>query len=100
MKQYVILAAVICLSGLGACRSACVIDSDPQDATVYVDGERLGNTPSSITFSNWAFRYNYKIRVEKPGYESEERIISKRVNFWGVQSWPANVFFRLRRHGN
>ena len=76
-KQTTILIALLCsLTLLWNCTSSTVIETIPPGATLYINGEIMGETP---------FQYSDKkiagtalaIRIKKPGYKTLRRIITK-----------------------
>ena len=52
---------------------ALIIDGSPADATVYVDGNKMGTTPLMI---NKLLVGSHKIRLEKDGYEKYEKTMT------------------------
>lgn len=76
-SQILSLTAVIfTLFLLSSCTSTTRITSEPSGATVYVDGQRVGETPyvhedSRISFSKTL------ITLEKPGYEDYHIVLRK-----------------------
>lgn len=116
-----LLIILCCLVG---CPATTAINSDPQGANVFLDGEFEGVTPLPVRLSDWSNETT--IKCEKVGYKSQERLIMKRVSTthgvtygtasvynyktnsmgtaWGMQNtmqttseWPTDVFFKLEK---
>ena len=69
-RRLLALAATAVLLGPG-CQSVhrrLTIRSEPPGALVYVDGERIGFTPASISYDYYATR---RIELVKDGFETE-----------------------------
>ena len=96
MRAHVTIAVLGAVLGTVGCSSYCQIDSVPQGATVTVDGQVIGKTPVSYGFSNSGFRYNYDVRADLEGYESDLQIVKPAMDAWGSGSWPSALIFRLR----
>lgn len=107
------------------CTTLVPVNTDPSGAKVFVDGVLAGISPCEVGLSGESAR----VRVEKEGYESAERIVRKgkervvygigtatatgfgpygRSSFatgTGTQmhvvpgQWPREIFIRLRRMG-
>lgn len=84
------------LVGLAGCYSQVIVDSDPQGATVTLDGEAKGKTPVTLDIDPVGMKYSYKLDVSLQGYDSESQMIRLYQTFWGPR-WPDRVFVRLRR---
>jgi hypothetical protein len=73
MKKTITLKAVtLCLAGtvlLSSCASTTLIQSNPQGANLYIDGEKVGRTPYSYTDTKIVGSATM-IRLEKDGYET------------------------------
>lgn len=54
---------------------AITINSEPEDAKVYVDGQLMGKTPLSVSMKKSLS--SHEIRVQKDGYNDVTRIIEK-----------------------
>ncbi len=52
------------------------INSDPQKATIYINGNRMGETPLPI---NWSHKTPVTITFKKDGYEDKTYIINTKV---------------------
>lgn len=85
-KVYVFAAMVILACLLGGCGSTSkvikdmVITSEPSGATVFLDGDKIGETPLKVqTFFTWNKEELYNsllrrvIQVKKEGFESQTR---------------------------
>jgi PEGA domain len=55
--------------------------SIPQGATVYVDGEEVGQTPLKLPLAR---DMNHKVRIELAGYPTYERDIKTGFNGWVI----------------
>lgn len=82
---------------LWGCSQTCVIDSDPQGATIFVDGAPIGQTPTSYDFSIAGLRFSYEIKAQLTGYETEVQVVKSHTDAYGTTAWPDNIFFRLRQ---
>jgi len=99
MRKSLLVPALAAIAALGACKSACLVDSDPQGAAVSLDGKEVGKTPTSVKFANSGFRYSYEVRADLPGHESQIQHVQSHTDAWGRKSWPNMLFFRLRPGG-
>lgn len=83
--------ALLHLSFVGSgCSQSTVIRTSPADARVYIDGEELHS--NSFQYGRWIGN-EYRMRVEAPGYKTEERILDVHVASWaaiamGPLWWP------------
>lgn len=65
----VMIGAVFSLTVMSGCTSSTVINSNPQGATLFVNGERVGTTP--YTYSDAAIVASTReVRLELDGYET------------------------------
>lgn len=61
---------------LTGCSSSTMLRSNPTGATVFVDGERLGQTP--VQFSSTAIvGTSHQVRLELPGYQTTNAQFSR-----------------------
>jgi hypothetical protein len=96
MRTGLITLAVATFLMVG-CTSTCLIDSEPQGATIYVDGEKIGETPTSHGFSTSGFVYEYEVKADLAGHQTEIQEVKSHTDAWGNRSWPDRLFFRLAR---
>lgn len=68
---------------------AISINSDPEGAKVYIDGQLMGNTPLSI--SEKKSLSSHEIRLEKEGYNGVSRTLEKSYDPVAI----LNVFWDL-----
>jgi hypothetical protein len=66
------------------------VNSNPSGAQVYLNGERVGVTPTTVSLDR---EESGRIRIEKSGYESVSVERSKEFNGWVIGSiclgiWP------------
>ena len=71
--------------------SGCVerlmaVRSEPEGATVYLDGERVGETPIDIPFTWYGTR---ELVLEKPGFREIREKVALRPPWW---QWPGLDF--------
>ena len=62
------------------------VRSEPEGATVYLDGERVGETPIDIPFIWYGTR---EIVLEKRGYREARELVALRPPWW---QWPVLDF--------
>lgn len=95
MKPYVlkmVAVTVIAAAFLICCEASktkqIIINSEPQGATIYVNGEVVGQTPlkRDVTFENKK-KDRHLIVIKKKGYEPQQRYFYFRDD--------ANVLFQL-----
>lgn len=60
-----LILATFLLCATGCVERHVTIESDPSEATVYVNNKLIGVTPVSMTFTHYG---NMAIRIEKAGY--------------------------------
>lgn len=65
MKRLLCLLLVACLTG---CSSTTVINSVPEGATIYLNGERVGTTPYTLSDTKIVGSSN-AIMLKKEGYQ-------------------------------
>ena len=53
------------------------VESDPVQATVFLNGKEFGQTPVTMTVSRWGF---HRLRIEMRGYEPCEIPLEKEFN--------------------
>lgn len=75
--------------------------SVPEKANVYIDDERRGETPLSLTNLNVG---TYDVRVEKKGYESQERSVdlspgAKKVSEFRLESNSGKIMLETEPAG-
>lgn len=71
-KSITLKAVTLCLAGtvlLSSCASTTLIQSNPEGANLYIDGEKVGRTPYSYTDTKIVGSATI-IRLEKDGYET------------------------------
>lgn len=73
---YSAVAVFVLLMFVSSCATTSRIESDPQGAKVYINGDYLGETPLQETLSNFIGN-NYTIRLEKSGYRTLVRVLDK-----------------------
>ncbi len=88
-----LLSACFILIGCGSYQT---IRTDPPGAAIFVDGEHIGESPATYSFSTSGFRYNYKVRAEMKGYYPAEEAVKSHTDFWGSIQWR-DVFLTLRK---
>ena len=59
--------AILMLSLTGCVERRLTINTIPQDATVFLGDEEIGQSPVTVNF-NWYG--DYRVRIEKQGYET------------------------------
>lgn len=122
MYVYKCLFLLFCLLFTG-CGISIAVNSTPNGADVYYDGDHIGKTPIIIKVSD--FSEQALVRCEKKGFSPQERIIVKEyitttsvntmnacVGGYGHSSstatgigtqiqikgrWPAEIYFELKK---
>ena len=100
MKQMMILTLMLTLSSCATLFSdssdELTIDSEPSGATVYLQGERIGETPLKYRLDRETF-IHYGIRLQKEGYETKSFKVNKTfnkvaiLNLTSVLSWATDA---------
>lgn len=113
MASVLIVGLVLtgCATVLQGTSQSIMVDSDPRGATVFVDGQQRGITPTSFTLQKG--RREQVIRVERDGYRVQQRPLTTSYDpvailniFWDLSTtdlitgaaWqyqPNSYFFRL-----
>ncbi len=70
------LVILMVLSTAVGCASTTTIDSDPQGATVTINGQHVGTTPVQYTDSA-TIMARHTVVLEKPGYETSRATLRR-----------------------
>ena len=73
-------------------RTVCV-QSHPQGASVFVDGQRQGSTPTTITLPTYIYG-GKAIVVKKEGYQDQTMIVNTKFQpcgLWNLLFWPGFI---------
>lgn len=73
-------------------RTVCV-DSQPRGASVYVEGQRFGTTPTVITLPNYIYG-GKTVVVKKEGYQDQAMLVNTKFQpcgLWNILFWPGFV---------
>ncbi|HEY9516854.1 MAG TPA: PEGA domain-containing protein [Gemmatimonadaceae bacterium] len=85
MRRILLVFAVLATSGCGTIihgsTQSIGLSSAPTDATVWVDKQELGKTPTIAKLSR---KDNHVIRMELAGYQPFEATITRSVSGWVV----------------
>lgn len=65
-----------CGTILSGHRDKITISSKPEGATIYVDGQRVGETPKKVTLVSTS---DHTVRLEKDGYEPKTATLVRKV---------------------
>lgn len=83
LSVVVIAIAVLMLSGCATVMDSgpdqVRVDSDPEGATIYMDGVNLGQTPTTVSLNR---ERSGMMRFEKEGYEELTIQVNKSFNGW------------------
>jgi hypothetical protein len=90
----VIFVTTLSLSGCATVagdhmRTVCV-HTQPQGAGVYIDGQRQGTTPATITLPNYIYG-GKSVLLKKEGYHDQTLIINTKFQpcgLWNILFWP------------
>ena len=66
-----------CATMLNGTQQEIRMRSKPAGGDVWVNGRRIGTTPTAVSMSRWR---NPRVRIEMPGYEPYEVRLEKRFN--------------------
>ncbi|MCO5168243.1 MAG: PEGA domain-containing protein [Planctomycetes bacterium] len=89
-------ALLAAAAALGGCTSPVLVDSTPQGALLFVDGEPVGRTPITIRALRTQYVRRYDLRLELDGFEPhEQRLERRRALIMGSRGWPPEVHVRL-----
>lgn len=70
-------------------RTVCV-HSQPEGAGIYVDGQRQGTTPATITLPNYIYG-GKSLVVKKEGYHEQAMLVNTQFQpcgLWNILFWP------------
>jgi hypothetical protein len=92
---YIFLISLIFMVVLSSCVTPVRIDSDVPAADVFINGEKVGKTPTVVELSDFIFS-NYDVVIEKEGYTPYYGSIRKEFKtgrfiwgfFGGGITWP------------
>lgn len=73
-NPYILILSTILL--FASCASSTIIDSSPSNAAIYVNGEKVGNTPYKHKDTKIVGSTN-QVRLEKEGYKTYNTTFSK-----------------------
>lgn len=89
------ILSVAMFAALSGCATPCLVESEPQGATVAVDEKTVGATPCTVMLEeNW-LGDSHQVRVSKPGYYAEVRTVAKTGSAFEKPRYPGSVFIRL-----
>lgn len=75
-----VCSLVVAVAFFGACTSSTVINSRPQGARVYLDGQYVGTTPYTMSDTKITGSTT-QVRLEYPGYETANVVIARNEEF-------------------
>src|SRR5689334_19324290 len=75
-----LVAGGLVLLVLEACASSTLIQSQPNGARLYLNGEPVGNTPYTMTDTKMVGSIT-TVRLELPGYETLNTAVSRNEEF-------------------
>lgn len=84
-----VLTAVL----FSSCSTMVRIDSNVEDATIRINGIKVGETPETVELSDF-IGYTYDVQIEKKGYETYRGKLVKEVKVdtfvwgWFTGFWP------------
>jgi hypothetical protein len=92
-----LVAASITVLSLQSCatiagdntRTVCV-NSQPQGAGIYVDGQRRGTTPANIVLPSYIYGGKF-LALKKEGYHEQATVINTKFQpcgLWNLLFWP------------
>jgi len=98
MKNLVVFAVLLGVLGLSACAGRpTLIETDPPEAAITVDGKDVGTSPCSYSFSTSGLRFSYEVRATKDGYAPGVQVVASHTNLWGSVQWPDRVQINLKK---
>ncbi len=74
-------AVVLALALAGCVERIITVRSQPAGATVYVDGDKAGETPCDVKYAWYGTR---KVTIEKAGYASVSRDVELRAPWYQI----------------
>lgn len=89
------LLAVLLLPGVLAGCSSCQINTVPQGATIYLDGEQVGTSPCTVTVGG-LFTSSHSLKAEKQGYHTGHKTVQQAYSVWKGSYWPTEQTLVLR----
>ncbi len=96
-KLFIVLLLLIVIT-LSSCISTTTIeiDSTPQGADIYLDGEKVGKTPLIMEMSNAIGKNNPKVILKKKGYNNLEGRLEHELQksnlIYGI-FWWSSLFY-------
>ncbi|MBI4232062.1 PEGA domain-containing protein [Candidatus Peregrinibacteria bacterium] len=70
LVKYLLCAPCLVILLCGCVERKLSIRSDPPDADVYIDGEKIGKTPCELPFTFYGTR---QVTIEKEGYNTVDK---------------------------
>ena len=96
-KSSKLIAISLAMLSLHGCATICgdntrtlTIHSEPQGAGIYVDGQRVGTTPATITLSNYIYG-GKSVLIKKEGYYDQAMIVPAKFQpcgLWNILFFP------------
>lgn len=86
-----------CASMFGDNTRQIRVDSHPQGADIYVDGQRYGSTPSVITISSYIYG-GKQLVLKKQDYKDQVIMINaafQPVGLWNILNFPIGTIIDL-----
>jgi|TARA_Y100001949_G_scaffold68325_1_gene57905 hypothetical protein len=93
MIAFTVLVFTSCATILSGTSDEIRFDSDPEGASIMLDGLKLGKTPATVTIKRPGFG-NKEITLKLDGYEDRTFMLQKEFNTMAIcnlASWPGWV---------
>lgn len=93
VSSLVLLSLNGCATIVGDNTRTVSINSTPQGAGIYVEGQRLGTTPASVTLPNYIYG-GKAVTLKKEGYHDQSMMINTKFQpcgLWNLLFWPGFV---------
>jgi len=72
-----------CATVLGGKKNQLVVnEGKPPAAEVYLDGQKIGETPINTKLNKYLLQEGSKIEISKAGYQTETIILERKINPW------------------
>ena len=92
----VVCAGVVLCVGLTGCGTLARVTSNPDGATISLDGKFKGITPTTVKVPEyWDWFSKYSFTADKPGYQPQTIICEEDLFHGAKQAVPGHLHFEL-----
>lgn len=101
MKKIIIFSSILslgflltgCSTMFGTSNRTISVNSSPENATIYLNGQEYGGTPGNIKIGNPTIN-SYVVTVKAPGFKTYSEAVETSfqwVGLWNILFWPGFI---------